>query len=103
MNQGFLRFIIVLIIFIIILSFLGVNLKGVFQHPLVKENFSFLYDAGLFIWNKYLEKPAKFLWDIFKTYIWDSFIENMWRIKQGGSPTSVEEYVHPFKSLQPVK
>ena len=99
MNQGFLRFIIVLIIFIIILSLLGVNLKGVFGHPLVRENFSFLYNAGKFIWESFLEKPVMFLWNIFKTYIWDSFIENMWSIKQGGSPKAVEEYVHPFKSF----
>jgi hypothetical protein len=89
MNQGFIRFIIVLIIFIIVLSLLGVNLSSVFQNPLVRENFSFLYDAGSFIWETYLKKPATFLWDIFITYLWSSFIDNMQRIKDGGSPEVV--------------
>lgn len=55
LNRGFLRFIIALIIFIIVLSLLGINVRGVFEHPLVQENLSFLTDGLKFLWGLFVE------------------------------------------------
>lgn len=80
------RWIILLIIAIAVLSYFGVSVRSVVESDAFQENFSYVWDSGKYLWDNHLAGPARYLWyNIFMELIWDSFIENMERIKEGGS------------------
>lgn len=91
-NQaGLIKFIILIIITIIILSALGVSIRSIVEGETLQGNFKYVWEKIDYTWNKYLARPAKYLWnDIFIDLLWDSFIDNMKRIKEGKSPEMIE-------------
>ncbi len=91
-NQaGLIKFIILLIIAISILSALGVSIRSIVQGETLQDNFKYVWAKIDYTWDKYLARPAKYLWnDIFIGLLWDSFIDNMKRIKEGKSPDIIE-------------
>jgi len=70
-RDGFIQLIVILVLFIVILSLLGVSLSSVSQNEIVRDNFGFIRDWAVFIWNNYLKTPSLFVWNFFITYIWD--------------------------------
>ena len=72
-QPGFIKLIILIVAIIVILSVMGVNLRGVVESPLVQENFKYVwgyikqgYDYTLYIWHTYLESQAITFWNWFK-------------------------------------
>lgn len=83
-----LRFIILIIIVIAVLSYFGFNLKDFFESDIVRNNFGYVWNFVKYVWENYLARPAKYLWnDVFINLIWDSFIENLQRFKAGQGPS----------------
>lgn len=82
-----LRLIILIIITIAVLSYFGFNLREFFESGIVRGNYGYVWNWMIHMWDTYLERPAKYLWnDVFIDLIWDSFIENLKRFKQGIGP-----------------
>ncbi len=89
-NQGFIRFIILLIIAVIVLGYFGISLRTLFGGGTVRDNFAYARQIIKYVWNTYLAGPAQYLWNIFYNLLWRSFVENAERIRQGKPPALLE-------------
>ncbi len=78
----------VLVIFV--LSYFKISVRSVVESPTAKENVNYVTDSGKSIWDQYLKKPAAYIWnDIIVGLLWQSFVNNLERVKNG-QPTSIE-------------
>jgi hypothetical protein len=89
MNKGIIQILVILVLFVIILSFFGISLSAVFENELVKKNFEFIWkwakhawNWSLFVWDNYLSYPAKITWKVFVEYVWEPFTRVMSQIKE---------------------
>lgn len=85
-NQGIIQLIIIILMFVIILSLLGVSLSTLFGNKTLRENFSFIWIWAKIVWNKYLGAPASYGFDIFIEFIWKPFVAVMKGVKEAGPP-----------------
>ncbi|MBU3925745.1 hypothetical protein KJ763_01060 [Patescibacteria group bacterium] len=93
MNQqgGLIKLIILIIVVIFILSYLGISLRSIIEGESFQSNWNYVWEGTKNVWNEYLSNPAKYLWyNIFIDLIWESFIDNMERIKVGQEIESIE-------------
>ena len=90
-QSGFIKFIVIVIIAIIILSYFGFDLRAIVEAPGTQGNLGYVWGLVSDVWNNYLVGPISYLWnDIFIDLLWDSFVENLERIK-GGEATTITE------------
>ena len=83
-----LKLIIFIIIIIAVLSYFNFDVKKFFESDLVRNNFGYVWNFVKYVWENYLARPARYLWnDVFINLIWDSFIENLQRFKAGQGPS----------------
>ncbi|MEI7513476.1 MAG: hypothetical protein WCJ74_02550 [bacterium] len=61
-KRGFIGIIVLVVIAILLLSYLGFDLKKIFTAPAVKNNFSYVWGFISNIWMNYLSVPFTFLW-----------------------------------------
>lgn len=91
---GLIKLIVLIILAIAVLSYLGFDLRAFVHSPIVQGNFGFIFDFVGGVWENYLAGPARYLWnDVFIKLFWNSFIDNMERIKNGRPNTLQENYV----------
>ena len=90
MNKGFIQFLIILVLFIIILSLLGVSLGALFENKTLKDNFKFVWKSSVDIWNNYLAVPARLAWRVWVKYVWEPFTGAMDKIREGKNPMPEE-------------
>jgi len=85
------KLIIFIIAVVIVLSYFNVSLRAIVSGNAFQDNFSFVWNSVKSGWNKYLAGPADYLWnDIFIDLIWNSFTDNLERIKKGKDTTLIE-------------
>ncbi len=86
-----LKFIIFIIIIIAVLSYFNFDVRKFFESDIVRNNFGFVWNWTKYVWDNYLARPARYLWnDVFINLIWNSFIENLQRFKAGQGPSFVK-------------
>ncbi|MFA5750711.1 MAG: hypothetical protein WCX79_04500 [Candidatus Paceibacterota bacterium] len=79
------------IIIILVLSYFKINIRGVVESPEAQENIEYVKEGGKTIWEEYLQEPAKYIWNnIFIELLWNAFVENLERVRDG-KPTEIEE------------
>ena len=82
------KLIIFIIVVIFVLSYFNISLRAIVDGNVFRENFAFVWNSIKSGWNRYLLGPADYLWnDIFIDLIWDSFTDNLGRIKKGDDPS----------------
>jgi len=69
-NRGLIKMIIIIVVALLILSYFGINLRQIINAPTTQDNFSYVWNATVNIWNDYLKVPATYLWGIFVDYAW---------------------------------
>jgi hypothetical protein len=90
-NQGFVRLILILVAVFLFISYFNIDIKKTVESPTTQANASYVKSASTTVWHRYLEVPASYLCkNIFINLFWDSFVENMQRIKDG-RPTTIEQ------------
>ena len=78
------KYIILIIIIIVVLSYFNFDIRGFFENDIVKNNFGFIWNWTTYFWDNWLRGPVEYLWnDIFIDLIWNSFVENLQRFKAG--------------------
>lgn len=77
MKGGFIQIILIFILFIVILSLLGVSLSSLFNNQTLRDNFSFLWNWTGIVWNHYLKGPAEYAWNLFVTFIFEPIKEKI--------------------------
>lgn len=77
------KWIIFIVIGLIILGYLGFDVKKAVEAPASQSNIEYVKNIVVYVWNTYLAKPAKYLWNFFITYIWSTAIDNLTKIKNG--------------------
>ena len=85
-NQGIIGTLVTVIIALLVLSFFGVSLRGVVESPTGQSNFGYVKELTVNLWNNYLAKPARYLYnDVFLDLTWNPFIQALRDIKSGKS------------------
>ncbi len=84
------KYIILALIAIIVLSFFGYDLKAIVEAPLTQNNLQYVGGGISYVWEGYLKKPIEYFWNnIFIGILWNAFIHNLGRI-DAGAPTELE-------------
>ena len=77
-------------VLLLVLSYFRINIRSVVESPEAQDNINYVGGGTRNLWNDYLKKPASYLWnDVFVNIFWQSFINNMERIRDG-QPTDYE-------------
>ena len=83
-------FLILAFIVILVLSYFKISIKSVVEDEYTQENLEYVGGGTRNLWNDYFKEPANYLWnEIFLNIFWQSFINNMERIRDG-QPTDYE-------------
>lgn len=77
------KWIIILIIIIAVLSYFGINIQSVLESPTSQNNYSFVWNAALNIWNAYLKAPFDYVWNHVLSIIWGAFEQGLNNLKNG--------------------
>ena len=84
------KYIVLGLIVIIVLSFFGYDLKAIIEAPLTQNNLHYVGGGVSKVWNDYLSKPVTYLYkNVFIGILWNSFLHNLGRIN-AGAPTELE-------------
>ena len=74
-KQGFVKIVILLVIGILVLSYLGVDLKSTVESQQNQNNFSYVWGYIHAFWDKYCAAPAAWIWqNIIIDIVWDKGI-----------------------------
>ena len=67
-QRGFIKFILIFLVIVVILSLFRVNLRGYVDEKItLAENFGLIWEIAKIIWSDYIVRPA--------VYVWGNFIE----------------------------
>ena len=89
-QQGLIRTVILIIVALLVISYMGISVRDVVESPAGQSNFGYVKEVSIAIWDRYLETPAKYLYnEIFIDLIWNPFIDALRDLK-AGRPTSIE-------------
>ena len=83
-KSGFIKFALLIIVGVLVLSYFNINIQNVAESPQSKSNFGYVTRVSQAAWHGYLERPVLYFWNnIFISLLWDSFVSNLERIKKG--------------------
>ena len=70
--------IVVFIAVLLILAYLGLNIRTIVASQTFQDNWAFIRDGSISIWNGYLKTPVSYVWNaIFIPYIWNPIFNNL--------------------------
>jgi hypothetical protein len=102
------KYIILGLVIIIVLSFFGYDLKAIIEAPQTQSNLSYTWGGVTTAWN-YVKGPIMYFYNnIFIGILWKAFIHNLGRI-DAGAPTEIENAGsrllnignQPYQPIQP--
>ena len=100
-QSGLVRTILIIIVAILIISYFGIDIKGLVEAPGTQNNIGYVVGWVMYVWTNYLEKPYNYLWhDIFVDKIWAQFLDTLDIIKTGGNPNPAGPRVEDCSVIQ---
>ena len=73
---GFIKWLIIIIILVLILSYFGFDLKGLIEKEQTQENFKAVFAFFGKLWNDYLKRPVVYVWDeIIIGFVWEDILK----------------------------
>ena len=101
-DRGIIKWIIIIVVALLILSYYGFSLRTLVEAPVTQDNFHYVATSTVSVWDKYLKQPATYLWnDIFINLIWDPAIVNLTAIKNG-QPTNIASSSPQLPPIPPI-
>ena len=83
-HNGFIKLIVLFVILILIISYFGIDLRAIVESPETQGNLGYVWGLVVTVWHGYLERPILYFWNnIFVDLLWESFVSNLERIKDG--------------------
>jgi hypothetical protein len=77
-NRGLIKMIVLIIAGLILLAYLGLNLRSIVESQTFVDNWEFIKGLAVTIWNNYLSTPIMYLWSkVFIPYLWEPIINNI--------------------------
>ncbi len=84
------KYAIIILVAIIVLSFFGYDLKKIIEAPTTQGNLNYVMSGVTYVWDNWLKQPIVYFWDkIFIGILWNAFVHNLGRIDQG-APTELQ-------------
>jgi hypothetical protein len=101
-NRGLIGWIVIIVLALLILSFYGFSLRNLVNNPVTQDNFGYVATTTVSFWDKYLKKPADYLWNgVFIDLIWDPAIDNLTKMKDG-QPTNIASSSPTLPPIAPI-
>lgn len=92
------KYIILALIAIIVLSFFGYDLKAIIEAPITQSNLHYAAGGVETVWN-YVKGPVLYLYNnIFIGILWQAFLNNLGRIS-AGAPTELQNAASRFTNI----
>jgi hypothetical protein len=89
-NKGFIKWIIIIVVALLVLSYYGFSLRTLVSSPVTQDNIHYVATTTVSVWQKYLARPATYIYkDVFLDLIWTPAIDNLTKIKNS-EPTNVQ-------------
>ncbi len=66
---GFIQTIIIIVVVLIILGYFGFNMAEIIKKPAVERNLVWAGNVAQVTWDRFLSKPAVYVWDTFLSAI----------------------------------
>lgn len=89
-QKGFIKWILIIIIALIVLGYFGIDVREVIESPATQNNLNYAERIVSNVWHNYLKEPATYLWGIFVKYIWGTAVNNLEKMKND-EPTAIDE------------
>lgn len=95
------KWIIISLIGLLILSYLGFDLRKTIKSPTTKNNFEFAKELSIKAWNNFLKTPITFVWrEVIVKFIWTP-IKNFLYNKLQGNNLGLKEMNLSASSTKP--
>ncbi len=88
-DRGFIKIILLIVIGLIVLGYLGINLKDVLASPVVKENLSYAWHLAQELWTNWLRTPFMWVWEHIVKFFWRLFWNGVGDLKSGSGPQTL--------------
>ncbi len=62
-NRGFVKLIILIVVILLVLGYLGFNLRDIINSQTFQENWDFIKEIAVKLWNSVLRAPVLFIWN----------------------------------------
>ncbi|MBI5005481.1 MAG: hypothetical protein HZC03_02675 [Candidatus Lloydbacteria bacterium] len=91
-KRGIIKLILLIVIFILILSYFNIDLRAIVESPQAQQNINYaktlalkVWDIALKpLWDNYLSKPVLYFWqNIFIEILWKSFVQGINALQSG--------------------
>lgn len=75
------KWVVIIIAIILVLSYFNVNIEQFLKKPIVRDNFGFVTNKILYVWQNFLQKPVRAAYRFFVYYIWEPLIDGLERMR----------------------
>ena len=83
-DSGLIKLILIIIVAILVLSYFNFDIRAIVESPQAQENLGYVWGFVKHVWDDYLSRPILYFWNnIFINLLWESFVENLLKIKAG--------------------
>ncbi len=77
-NRGLIKMIVIFIVILFVMAYLGLNIRSIIDSKTFQDNWTFIREGSVTIWNGYLKAPISYVWNvIFIPYIWTPIFNNL--------------------------
>jgi len=85
------KWIIIFIILILVLSYFGINIQQVVNSPTGQSNVSYVWNGVTYVWNNYLSAPFDYLWNTVGQTLWNAFTQGIQNIKMNQNTPNLNQ------------
>lgn len=65
------KWIIIIVALLVFLGYVGFDVRKAVEAPTTQSNLTYAKNVTVYVWTKYLQKPATYLWkEVFIKFIW---------------------------------